>query len=530
MNVYSKNDFLFRSRNALRKHPAVIACVILTVFVVVGTASVSVKAPTFDETAHLLGGYMALTARDYHVNPENGLFPQTWAALPLALSPNVKPPDLHSQTWSAGLTWNMASNFLYSTPGNDSDSILLKARFMMMLLAAACGFLVFAISKRIWGVEGGFFSLLLFVLSSTVMANARLVTSDVAAAFFFLLSVWSFQLLAERLTVRRMALFCSGISALFLSKMSAPIIFPMLLAIFALRIFRRKPLKIQIGSANFALRRQSSQAFTLFCAILLAGAAVFASIWGASAFRFSMLPDNVVRTAQNRKWELMKKNASFPVRTILLAKKYKILPEHYLYGMAHVIHESKSRHAFLNGKRSMTGWWYFFPATFAMKTPPELLLFILLGLVTLFFIPLSAGGEEKRGNGKRKFSIMNVQRAVPNGLARLRRKAILRRFAFAFVLITTYAGFSLATNMNIGHRHLLPIYPPLIIIGGGAAYALVHWNRRVQRRQAANGIRATERQGEENECVASRASDSFCPLGASDLSNSKPSGVQTALS
>jgi len=37
------------------------------------------------------------------------------------------------------------------------------------------------------------------------------------------------------------------------------------------------------------------------------------------------------------------------------------------------------------------------------------------------------------------------------------------------ILVSIYVLFSLSTNLNIGHRHLLVIYPPLFVIAGGAA-------------------------------------------------------------
>jgi len=37
------------------------------------------------------------------------------------------------------------------------------------------------------------------------------------------------------------------------------------------------------------------------------------------------------------------------------------------------------------------------------------------------------------------------------------------------VLVSIYVIFSLSTNLNIGHRHLLVLFPPLLVIAGGAA-------------------------------------------------------------
>ncbi|NOY74340.1 MAG: hypothetical protein GXP32_00925 [Kiritimatiellaeota bacterium] len=503
------------------------AAAILTVFVCVGVASVRIKAPTFDETVHILGGYTVLTKLDYHVNPENGILPQVWAALPLALNSKITPPDMKSAGWLSGLTWNAASNFLY-TSGNDPGTILITARTMMLLMAAACGFLVFVISKRIWGVSGGLFSLALFALSPTIMANARLVSSDLASALFFLLSIWAWQLVSERVTAKRLSLFCVGMSGLFLSKMSAPLIIPAILAVLAVRLFRRKPLRVAVGSARFAVVGQFKQLLTLSAVVLLGGAAVFAAIWGSSFFRYSILPDDTLRNVQDRKWELLMEDASFPVKVVFSVKKYKLLPEHYLYGFAHVLHESKTRHAFLNGRRSETGWWWFFPATFGMKTPPALILFILAGLVFPFVVVGNRGKKKRHRTSNTQRRTSNIEHSMSNGeklseggsdlndatvgdektaeadsgrrdtdsvagvdasrnavdFRRLRRISLARRLAFAFVFVAVYVTFSLATNLNIGHRHLIPIYPPLFIIAGGVMFAIRRSKKRAIGRTA----------------------------------------------
>jgi hypothetical protein len=66
---------------------------------------------------------------------------------------------------------------------------------------------------------------------------------------------------------------------------------------------------------------------------------------------------------------------------------------------------------------------------------------------------------------------------VGAGLGRWREGAAgryLYRTAPLWVLIGVYGGFALLSNLNIGHRHLLPIYPVLFLLAGG----VVIWARR----------------------------------------------------
>jgi hypothetical protein len=115
-----------------------------------------------------------------------------------------------------------------------------------------------------------------------------------------------------------------------------------------------------------------------------------------------------------------------------------LLPEAYLYGLLTVLRDSESRPAFLFGEISETGWWYYFPATFLLKTP-----LALLGLLALAAV------------------------------ARRREDGAPHRRAFAWLPVLVYVAATLTRNLNIGHRHLLPIEPFLFAAAGaGAAAAL----------------------------------------------------------
>src|SRR5258708_27181432 len=88
-------------------------------------------------------------------------------------------------------------------------------------------------------------------------------------------------------------------------------------------------------------------------------------------------------------------------------------------------HNTEGHEAYLMGMHSTTGWWYYFPVAFAVKTPVATLLAIGLALG----IALSA-------------------RARPSRLQWMLAAPIL-----------AYLPLCLSTNINTGARHLLPLYP-----------------------------------------------------------------------
>jgi hypothetical protein len=109
--------------------------------------------------------------------------------------------------------------------------------------------------------------------------------------------------------------------------------------------------------------------------------------------------------------------------------------------------------SYLFGQRSMSGWWYYFPLVVAFKTPLATLLAMALSAVALLAWrwPRELVNDESRRIG-----------ALP-------------RFWTPLCLIlppALYGAIAMAGHMDIGIRHIFPIYPYLfILIGTGAARA-----------------------------------------------------------
>jgi len=107
--------------------------------------------------------------------------------------------------------------------------------------------------------------------------------------------------------------------------------------------------------------------------------------------------------------------------------------------------------SYLLGELSTHGWWYFFPVTLAVKTP---IAFLMLGGAGVVFA------------------------------AREARRARDWRVLVPLIVVLAILGSSMAANINIGVRHVLPIYPLLAIVAGGAAVALWRSAGRVREARA----------------------------------------------
>jgi len=197
----------------------------------------------------------------------------------------------------------------------------------------------------------------------------------------------------------------------------------------------------------------------------------FAMIWAGYQFRFAAAPDARAGLTFDPSWEtLLEANAGptaaaspsqsligsgiktrMPAAiagTVSWLREHRVLPEAYLWSVAFTFQASRTRPSFFWGESSEAGSRWFFPGAFLLKTtPPELLLFAA-GVLAAGWKSLSRPSHSNRVR------------------ARLR---LLYRSAPLLVLFILYGAVALNTPLNIGHRHLLPIYPVLFIFAGAAA-------------------------------------------------------------
>lgn len=121
---------------------------------------------------------------------------------------------------------------------------------------------------------------------------------------------------------------------------------------------------------------------------------------------------------------------------LLWAAEHAVLPEGYIYGLARTLLFSSGRLAYLTGGYSDAGWWYYFPVAAAIKTPLATLLLLAAGTAALV--------------------VRRVRSRDPILLAGL------------IVFVVVYGGFMMRGAVNIGHRHLLPLYPVFFVLASAA--------------------------------------------------------------
>lgn len=395
------------------------------------------ESTTADELVHLTAGFSYWRNDDYRLQPENGNLPQRWAAFPTWVK-DAKFPALEDNIfWRTSDAWILGHQFFYET-GEDHFPRLMAGRAMIALFSVGTGLLVFCWSRRLFGDTGAVISLIFFVFSPDFLAHGALVTSDVCMVFFFLAAVgaWWKHLHDGRARIWWLSAMLFGLA--FVAKYSAVFLVPMMVMMALGRAFAPQPLRLMGGT--FTTRAGKFGAAAL--SALGHGAVAFLVIWAFYGFRYSAF-SSALPPADHfiRSWENFETSLGATGRFLHLARQGHILPEGYLYGFAYVLETVKARAAFLNGDYSVTGWPTFFLWSFALKTTLALLLACLVTAVLV----------------AQRWSLCSTTRL----------RADLYGILPLAALFVVYGYSQITSHLNIGHRHLLPIYP-VLFIGIGA--------------------------------------------------------------
>jgi hypothetical protein len=396
---------------------------LLAVYLALGLGIAARKSNTYDEAFHVSSGYAYLSRGIDHFGAKNhpvlgraitALLP--WALLDLDFDASVAPD------FAPGTGYHRyAGRFLYENrvPG---DRILLLARLSNLLLGALLGVFVHRWAREAWGDAAAATALFLYALSPVVLANASLATTDLPIAAFFTMTCYFLQRLARGGPPARDVLgagLCLGLALAV--KYTSVLLVPLALAACALRLRREGP-------------GRAAAAFALVLAL------AYAVVWTAYGWRYASSGPSF----GGFPWERFSGLAAEPlVRTL---RALHALPESYLYGVLGSLSDAGTgKPAFLMGRHSMDGWWYYFLVAFLIKTPIAAL--ALLGAAIARLLP-------RREDRERALWVLGP--------------AVL------------LAAFVSAQRINIGIRHILPAYPLLCVLGGAAVPAGA-WSRRLPR-------------------------------------------------
>lgn len=402
------------------------------------------KSLTYDEGAHLFSGVVYWLKGDFRFHCENGNLSQRWCAIPAVLSSNLNLLSPDQPFWIDAQPREGANAFLYESE-NDPKWLIRSGRAWCALWGVGICILVFVWSRQIFGNAGSLLSLFSCALCPTLLANGPLMTSDACLAFFLLLSTYAIWKVLHQLNPQFICLSAASLSGLFLAKTSAVLIIPIAAFLVLTRLLTGRPTEAHTPSIGISAISPGKQFPYVLATAFLCGAVAWAAVWIAFHMRYSPISAEDELQGHNEYFrfgdlENLCRQHPKQTRAIQLLAQAKLLPEPYLYGAAYVA-AHRERISYLNGRFALGGFLAYFPYTILVKTP--------LGTLGLFALAISGALYSSKG------STLNnpLYRCIP-----------------LFVLISVYLGIAVVSGLNIGHRHILPIYPAIHILIGGATY------------------------------------------------------------
>ncbi len=378
-----------------------------------------VYSANWDEAHHLYDGYDIWIKHDYRLNAEVPPLVKLTAALPLLPMDLYMPPNQgKSQALEAFLD---GRTFVFS---NGGDRVLFPARMACMVFTLLLAWLLYAATREMFGDIAALAALALFVFDPLVVAHGTLVSTDVGSACFIFGSVYVFYRYSKAPTPVRLLIVGLSMGLAMCAKFTGIFVFPMLVLLAGVEALLARSWAV-LG------RRMSACAAILICAWVV--------IWAFYGFRYSPAP-----AGQELSPRLAPYLVSMPSKTnaaeLSVVAKLHLLPEAYIWGLANTKKTEWEYTSYFFGKMYRHGPWQYFPAAFLIKSTLPLL--VLLALLPYLWF----------------------------------RRGVFFKRELCFVLVPVVFYFALVTtsHMDIGARHLMPIYPFLYSLAGVAvAQAIV---------------------------------------------------------
>lgn len=394
----------------------------LLAFLVVSLLLLSQKGLFIDDSMHMPAGYSYLLTHDYRLNQEHPPLIKLLSGLGLwRLQPQF---PFDSPGWQQAATPEDPEDGMvkieeafFAANANQFEQIAWYGRLPVLVIPLLLLAAVWWLTRELFGPAAALIAVFLLGTEPNVIGNAIVVQNDVASALalvLFVIAVKKFltndlathQPAAARALVPRALLLGGALGLALVTKYSLVVLVPVTVAIL-------------IAWATLQLLRRKSRFLSLTLCVSLVFLTAYLILIAFYSFHVSLF--------------------SFP----------PLLPRYFVYGIDMVIRDSREgRPAFLFGQVSDTGWWYYFPVAFALKTTIPFLLASVSGFV---------------------WSLVQVFRR--------KSRSLRERYVplYAVLPALAYLGLTMTSHLNIGVRHLLPMFPFAAILGGGFISAVIQF-------------------------------------------------------
>ena len=416
----------------IQKRGVVAGCAVLLILVFAAQLLISVhgQSLTWDEDNHIFAGYMSWKTSDFGLNPEHPPLVKLLATVPL-LPLHLRVPKLQGRFFKAEAYFSGRDFLFGNLPQYSVDALVFRVRMAAATLSLLLALLVFLAAAEMFGTGAGLLALLLLVFEPNIVAHGAYVTTDAGVSCFFFATVYAFYRFVKRPDPLQLVVAGLAGGLALASKHSAVLLLPTLvLLILCVPLLRRRR-----DAEPLANLRQLALGLA---AIIVIACGV---LWAFYGFRYNARPAGLALSPTLAEYTHPLKPAE--AKGILLVARMHLLPESYLYGLTDVRSMANGMPSFIVGKVFEHGVWYYFPVVFLIKST--------LGFLALFAISIYAICTRK----------------------------LNRRLEVLFLIVPSlfYLLIAMGSSLNIGARHILPMYVFFCVLIAGAAVALMRESR-----------------------------------------------------
>ncbi|HEX3356833.1 MAG TPA: hypothetical protein VHS31_07680, partial [Tepidisphaeraceae bacterium] len=400
-----------------------------------------------------------------------------------------------------------------------------RSRFLFMSIGLVTGAMVCWWAWKLAGRIGAFAATACYALDPNFLGHAVLVKNDVPLALVTLGLMFAIWRCGRRITPWNLTGIVLALAAAMNVKFSGPIFF----VIAFLALLGRALMNESWIAFKWEFKTRVTRLIVPAGVMLVAGIVSFIAIWACYGFRYAPTSDPnlhfdfeaIVNRAKTNIVETATPGLDAPPPPILDDIKktptpweanvtqslmdHKLLPEAWLHGFFYTYATTLMRGCFLNGRISITGFWYYFPLCLLYKTPTAVLTITLIAFITAIILWMRAGfnlwdiaigvslffilvrlivwlcGAELGPGANTVWSMLILLpllvRFIPVVLKSSSQSDAWIAICLAMPVII-YGGLAMKSNFNLGIRHLLPLLPFLhLAVGIVAARLLWRWGK-----------------------------------------------------
>jgi len=433
----------------LEKHYRLIIILVLYFTLAASFLNAKNDSLTYDEDAHIPAGYSYLKERDMRLNPEHPPLLKNIAAFPLLF---VNPTfDTSKPFWTENANdaqWNAGKYFLFGA-GNDPDQIVFLSRLPFILIYLLLALFIFKWARELAGIVAGMIAFLLFALDPNILGHNHYVTTDLGIAAFLTFAFYYFIKFVKNPSWKNTLIFGLIWGTLQLVKFSSILVLP----VFGLILIAYPLVKLNAVGEETRWKEKLKFLGEYVGKGLLALIISLLLVWIVYYFNTSEMPKEKLPEIVNYYFSLGADNAGkIYVKETVSALNNSAITRPlavYFFGIARVFQRVAGGNVtYFFGQIDTHGFLAYFPVVFLIKMP---LLSLFLIFSALFI-----------GLFKSFFAVRHHFRNLGKYLKTLFRNHITEIALFIFIAL--YSLSSIIGRLNIGIRHLFPIFPFIFIL------------------------------------------------------------------